>query len=153
MPSDLWSFASCCYARPGVEAACLRLQAAGADVCLLLCGLWLEQHGVPCNDERLAALRALSEPWQRQVVQPLRELRQSWRATAATDEVQQRLRAQVKALELEAERELLARLEAEVNGWPHAERHGAVEWLDALAGSAAECRDALQVLRAATAQT
>lgn len=153
MPSDLWSFASCCYARPGVEVACLRLQAAGADVCLLLCGLWLEQRGVPCNDEHLAALRALSEPWQRQVVQPLRELRQSWRATAVTDEVQQRLRAQIKALELEAERELLDRLEAEVNGWPYAEQHGVAEWLEALAGSARECRDALQVLRAATAQS
>lgn len=152
MPSDLWSFASCCYARPGVEAACLRLQAAGADVCLLLCGLWLEQGGVPCNDERLAALRALSEPWQRQVVQPLRELRQSWRTAAAADEVQQRLRAQVKALELEAERELLARLEAEVNGWPHAGQPGMADWLEALAGSAGECRDALQVLRAATTQ-
>lgn len=152
MPSDLWSFASCCYAHPGVEAACLRLQAAGADVCLLLCGLWLEQRGVPCNDERLAALRALSEPWQRQVVQPLRELRQSWRATASADEVQERLRAQVKALELEAERELLARLEAAVSGWPHAEQHGVAEWLEALAGTARECRDALQVLRAATTQ-
>lgn len=152
MPSDLWSFASCCYARPGVEAACLRLQAAGADVCLLLCGLWLEQRGVPCNDERLAALHALSEPWQRQVVQPLRELRQSWRTTAATDGAQQRLRAQVKALELEAERELLARLEAEVNGWPHAGPHGVADWLEALAETAGECRDALQVLRAATTQ-
>lgn len=152
MPSDLWSFASCCYARPGVEAACLRLQAAGADVCLLLCGLWLEQRGVAYGDARRAQLERIAGPWQQRVVQPLRELRQSWRATAATDEVQQRLRAQVKALELEAERELLARLEAEVNGWPHAGQHGVADWLEALAGTAGECRDALQVLRAATTQ-
>ena len=38
MPSDLWSFAIHVYQRDGVEAACLRLQAAGADVCLLLAG-------------------------------------------------------------------------------------------------------------------
>ncbi|MCK1787400.1 TIGR02444 family protein, partial [Pseudomonas sp. TNT11] len=38
MCADLWSFALSTYARPGVEAACLRLQEQGADVCLLLCG-------------------------------------------------------------------------------------------------------------------
>lgn len=42
MHTDLWNFALHLYARPGVEAACLALQDEGADVCLLLCGAWLE---------------------------------------------------------------------------------------------------------------
>jgi uncharacterized protein (TIGR02444 family) len=152
MPSDLWSFASCCYARPGVEAACLQLQAAGADVCLLLCGLWLEQRGVPCADERLVALKALSEPWQRQVVRPLRELRQSWREPAQLDAAQLRLREQVKALELEAERELLHRLEQLAGSWSR-QAGESVAWLEPLATAAGEAhRDALQLLRAAAGQ-
>ncbi len=152
MPSDLWTFASQCYARPGVEATCLRLQAAGADVCLLLCGLWLEQRGVACDDKRLAALKALSEPWQRQVVRPLRELRQNWREAAQLDAAQLRLREQVKALELEAERELLRRLETLAGVWPQQPQPAA--WLEALAASAGkQHHDALQVLRAVADRT
>ena len=49
MPTDLWDFAQRLYARPGVESACLHLQEAGADVCLLLCGAWLERHGIACT--------------------------------------------------------------------------------------------------------
>ena len=102
MPADLWNFALACYARPGVEQVFLRLQDGGADVCLLLCALWLERRQVPCEAQRLAQLRAIAEPWQRQVVQPLRELRQGWKAAALLDPQQARLREQVKALELEA---------------------------------------------------
>ena len=51
MCADLWSFALSTYARPGVEAACLRVQEQGADVCLLLCGAWLEQRGVALTRE------------------------------------------------------------------------------------------------------
>ena len=83
MPTDLWNFALACYARPGVEALCLRLQAGGADVCLLLCALWLERRRVACDGQRLDQLRAIAEPWQRQVVQPLRELRGFGRAERA----------------------------------------------------------------------
>lgn len=152
MPSDLWSFASCCYARPGVEAACLRLQAAGADVCLLLCALWLEQRGLAHDQERQAQLLAISEPWQRQVIRPLRELRQGWREAAQLDPVQMRLREQVKALELEAERELLQRLERLTQSWSAAENESAA-WLEQLAADAgAEHRDALQELRVAASQ-
>ncbi len=152
MPSDLWSFASCCYARPGVETACLRLQAAGADVCLLLCGLWLEQRATGHDKQRQAQLLALSEPWQRQMVRPLRELRQGWREAAQADAALLRLREQVKALELEAERELLRRLERLAGDWTGQDSNSA-NWLEALAGDAGvEHRDALQVLRAAANQ-
>ncbi|KPY50662.1 Uncharacterized protein ALO48_04472 [Pseudomonas syringae pv. rhaphiolepidis] len=38
MPSALWSFTLDFYARPGVEQACLTLQANGANVCMVLAG-------------------------------------------------------------------------------------------------------------------
>src|SRR5690606_34027885 len=118
MPPDLWNFALACYARPGVEQTCLRLQEQGTDVCLLLCALWLEQRRATASAERLERLRAIAEPWQRQVVQPLRELRQGLKAAAQKDPQQARLRGEIKAPELEAERELLGRLERARPKWP-----------------------------------
>lgn len=82
MPSDLWDFAQRLYGRPGVEHACLQLQEAGADVCLLLCGAWLQRHGVAYTPARLSHLQAIAQPWQTEVISPLRQLRQNWRTTA-----------------------------------------------------------------------
>lgn len=147
MPADLWNFALACYARPGVEQTFLRLQDSGADVCLLLCALWLERRQVPCDAQRLAQLRAIADPWQSQVVQPLRELRQGWKTAAQLDPQQARLREQVKALELEAERELLGRLEQLAQKWQATDE--AVAWLETLL----EERDARELLRAAATQT
>lgn len=143
MPTDLWSFALATYARPNVERTCLRLQEGGADVCLLLCVLWLERRGIDCSEERLGQLRAIAEPWQRQVVQPLRELRRGWKTAAADDPQWARLREQVKALELEAERELLGRLEAATRKWQATDE--AVAWLERLVseGDARELRAAI----------
>ena len=75
MSSDLWSFSVFTYSRRGVERACLQLQSAGVNVCLLLCGLWLEERGVTCNKQRLQLLRDVAVPWDADVVQPLRALR------------------------------------------------------------------------------
>src|SRR3990167_5467928 len=105
MPTDLWRFAEALYQRPGVEAACLLLQTQGADVCLLLCAAWLETRKIACNDERVTTLKNLAQPWQQQVVVPLRQLRQSWREQAQSDKALRQLREQIKQLELEAERE------------------------------------------------
>lgn len=150
MPTDLWSFAVALYGRPGVEAASLCLQEAGADVCLLLCAAWLGHQGVAWQAGRLAQLRALAEPWQADVVTPLRRLRQQWRGAALNDEGLALLRGQLKALELDAERRLLARLEAVAQTWPR-EAAGAVpEWLEqALPATARRQRNALETLRAA----
>ena len=63
----------------------------------------------------------------------------------ATDSPQ--LREQVKALELEAERELLGRLEQLAQKWQATD--GAVAWLETLL----EDRDARELLRVATTQT
>ena len=150
MQPDLWSFATHCYGQPGVEHACLQLQDAGADVCLLLSGLWLEQRGVPCNAERLHHLHAIAKPWQDQVVRPLRALRQNWRAGATSDARLHALREQVKALELESERELLLSLEAQMETWPADSSHNKPSWLEPLLGPVEKAnRDALNLLRAA----
>ncbi|KPG99714.1 hypothetical protein AEQ67_11345 [Pseudomonas sp. RIT-PI-q] len=154
MSSDLWSFSLTTYARPGVEPACLHLQSAGINVCLLLCGLWLEQRGVACNEQRLQQLRNVAEPWDADVVRPLRALRMQWKAVATEDAELNRLREQVKTLELEAERHLLLRLERSAQGWPQCEGTGLSAWLEGGTANAAHLpRDALHQLRVAATGT
>lgn len=153
MCADLWSFALSTYARSAVEDACLRLQAQGADVCLVLCGLWLEQRGVAPETSRLQALRQIAGPWQAEVVEPLRQVRTQWRAMAQQDAELGALRERVKALELDAERLLLSRLEGVAQRWPMAEvNHQA--WVEGLAAEAANLdHDALHQLRSAVTGT
>ncbi|EIK54770.1 hypothetical protein YO5_18432 [Stutzerimonas stutzeri TS44] len=152
MPTtDLWSFALACYARPGVESACLALQAQGADVCLLLCGAWLETRHIAPDPLRLDQLAAIATPWQ-QHLQPLRQLRQQWRAAAQQDAALHRLREQLKSLELQGERVLLERLERCSDTWPAGgdKEH----WLETLLPANSESsRAALTVLRDAALQT
>ncbi|MCF5665967.1 TIGR02444 family protein [Pseudomonas marginalis] len=149
MYADLWSFALSTYARPDVEAACLRLQEQGADVCLLLCCAWLEQRAVTVTAERIQALKQIARPWQAQVIEPLRRVRMQWRAMAQQDEDLARLRERVKALELDAERQLLMRLEALAQTWPTGEAMNKQLWLEGLAAEDAANldHDALQRLR------
>ncbi|WP_043307968.1 TIGR02444 family protein [Pseudomonas sp. ML96] len=146
MPTDLWSFALTCYARPGVEQACLRLQDGGADVCLLLCALWLERRRITCDAQRLAQLQVVAAHWQQQVVGPLRKLRRSWKNDSAADPALAQLRERIKALELDAERELLGRLEEVAQKWQATD--DAVAWLEQLVSD----RDARELLRAAASQ-
>lgn len=150
MPSDLWNTALALYARPGVESACLQLQAAGGNVCLLLCACWLEQRGTAYTAQRLRLLKELADPWHEKVIQPLRQLRTQWREPAHTDAHLSALREQVKNLELEAEQQLLIRLENAAQGWPHAQSSDSTQWLEGLAAGAANLnRDALNQLRVA----
>lgn len=154
MSSDLWSFSLDTYARPGAEQACLRLQSAGANVCLLLCGLWLEQRGVICNEPRLRQLSEVTEGWDAQVVQPLRALRGQWKAGAAEDVELNALREKLKALELEAERILVLRLEKTAQQWPQNEETVSTAWLEGVAADTTNVgRDALHQLRVAVTGT
>lgn len=130
MPTDLWSFALNYYSRPGVEQLCLRLQDDGVDVCLLLCTLWLERRQIAYSAARLEQLRIAANVWQRQVVQPLRKLRRDWKTDSHTDSALAGLREQIKALELEAERELLGRLERIAQPWQTT--NTAEAWLEQL---------------------
>lgn len=133
MTADLWSFATTLYAKPGVEAACLTLQDAGADVCLLLAGLWLDQRGTPHDPVREAQLRHVAQPWQQTVVEPLRALRRAWREAAQADPALAALRQRLQHLELETEREQLRRLQILIDAWPDSDGSEARTWLDALA--------------------
>ncbi|MFJ2983968.1 MULTISPECIES: TIGR02444 family protein [unclassified Pseudomonas] len=151
MHTDLWNHALALYARPGIEPACLSLQTLGGDVCLLLCATWLQRRGVAVNAERAQALRAIAEPWQAQVVTPLRSLRQQWRTAAQQDPQLAALREQVKGAELEAEKQLLQRLEACALQWPTGSHEPADDWLAWLAPDQARGHDALKKLRVAAA--
>ena len=151
MHTDLWNYALTLYARPGVEAACLELQALGGDVCLLLCATWLQARGVAVLGERAQALQELAEPWQRDVVAPLRSLRQQWRVCAAGDTQLAALREQVKGLELQAERTLLARLQERSRQWPADSSEPTDDWLARLAPDQARDHRALHQLRVAAA--
>lgn len=154
MSADLWSFSLNTYARPGVESVCLQLQSAGANVCLLLCGLWLEQRAVACTEQRLQQLFQVAGPWEVNVVQPMRTLRQQWKAAAADDAELKALRERIKALEQEAERHLLLQLERTAQNWPQGEITESSVWLEGLAAGAASLNhDALHQLRAAVTGT
>lgn len=154
MSSDLWSFSLALYARPDVEQACLHLQSAGVNVCLLLCGAWLDQRGVACNDQRLLQLRSVARLWDADVVQPLRALRTQWKSAATSDAELHSLREQVKALELEAERHLLLRLERTTQDWPQHEVSDQSAWLEGVAVNVTpSVRDALHELRVAVTGT
>ena len=150
MQTDLWNYCLKVYALPGIEHACLRLQSQGLDVCLLLCAAWLEHRNVACDEARLESLRALAEPWQRDVVQPLRALRTQWREAATHDDALSALRGQIKGLELEAERTLLRRLESATREWLPTRSQNGCDWLQRMADSVDHPDyDALQRLRAA----
>ena len=119
-------------------------------MCLLLCGAWLQTRGVACNEGRLTQLQACAEPWQRDVVQPLRQLRMQWREASEHDEALATLRMQVKTLELEAERTLLLRLESLTRKWLPGQSAQKCNWLRELVSLVGQpdC-DTLQALRAA----
>ncbi|TLX58736.1 TIGR02444 family protein [Stutzerimonas nosocomialis] len=145
---DLWSFALDCYARPGVETACLALQDQGADVCLVLTGAWLETRRVACTPERLATLQALAGHWQALAIEPLRSTRRHWKEPGLTDPSLEALRRELKRLELAAERVLLERLQNATADW--AAQRDAEPWLEALLGEG--CADQTQRLRLAAGQ-
>lgn len=144
MPSDLWNFACRLYAAPGVAERCLALQEQGQDVCLLLCACWLEWRGVACRPLRLQALQQQAAPWQHEVIAPLRQLRQQWRPAAQTDTALHALRERLKQLELDAEHQLLQRLEQIAAAWPGTT--GAQPWLEALQLPAGDCHSLRQAI-------
>ena len=148
---ELWNFALACYAEPGVEKACLELQALGMDVCLLLACVWLEIRGIQQNAQRLEELKQLSKDWQSAVVLPLRNLRQAWREQAAIDTELASLRQRVKTLELDAERTQFERLQQATQHWLRED--GSNNWLNQLCTGINGDPDALlTVLRLAASQ-
>ncbi|AGI22143.1 hypothetical protein H681_01305 [Pseudomonas sp. ATCC 13867] len=150
MSDDVWPYALKLYAREGVEAACLSLQEAGADVCLLLVSAWLGSIRVAFSPPRMSTLESTAQGWREDVIVPLRSLRQRWRESAVRDAELTSLRERLKRLELEAEKVLLERLESVAKDWPRGEAEDLARWLDAASGDAGSLRrDAREILRIA----
>jgi uncharacterized protein (TIGR02444 family) len=150
MTTDLRPFAIALYQQPGAEHACLQLQAQGADVCVLICAIWLEIKRVRCCPERLTALQAHTRDWHEQVVRPLRQLRQNWRQPAQQDTHLLPLREQVKQLELDAEYEQLRRLGELAQQWLNEPDTTPQDWLGKMAPEPLN-PIAVQLLRSAAA--
>jgi uncharacterized protein (TIGR02444 family) len=111
----LWAFALDLYARPGVEALLLDLQDKhGQCVAYLIWALWLAAEGRRADNGALAEAAGLARAWETVATGPLRTLRRSLanNPAAAPKSVREWLRAQVQAVELDAERRLLEMLEA-----------------------------------------
>jgi uncharacterized protein (TIGR02444 family) len=114
MAESLWDFATRVYARPGVAAACLQAQDEHAvDVTFLLAAAWAAARDLALDAGVVAAWDADCRGWREQVVQVLRRQRRAWASGAGRDY------EALKALELAAEREMLARLEAALEGRGH----------------------------------
>ncbi len=113
-PATLWDFSLAVYARPGVGAACLDLQARfGVDVNLLLAVLWTGATGRGrLSAGEVATLAAAVGALHADVVKPLRAARIALKAPAASDPGLAALRVAVQRVELDAERAEQGALEA-----------------------------------------
>lgn len=112
---SLWDWALTAYAADGVAEACLELQdSAGQNIPLLLWAAWCAAEGRTPDEEALEAAGDTARAWQETAIAPLRAVRRALkpRAPDLDDEAREAVRAQVKAVELEAERRLLLALEA-----------------------------------------
>ncbi len=108
LDEESWAFAARLYAEPGVADACLRLQVeAGVDVMLLLTVAFAAiDRGLLLSPAEIKELDTACRLWREQVVQPLRALRTALKSgpSPAPSVATERLRSQVKASELVAER-------------------------------------------------
>jgi uncharacterized protein (TIGR02444 family) len=102
-----WAFALRIYAEPGVAEACLRLQnEAGVDVILLLMVAFAGSRGISLSPSDIRQMDEACRSWRERVVQPLRALRVMLKTgpSPAPGPATERLRSQIKASELQAER-------------------------------------------------
>ena len=106
LENPFWRFSIDRYARPGVAPLCLGLQASfGVDVNLVLFGMWRGQNGWSIDGKDAARMIVdQTEDWRRQVVLPLRSVRKALKhMQTPTPEAKDKLRDEVKRLELRAE--------------------------------------------------
>ena len=113
--NPFWDYAVELYRRPGVEGACLELQARhGLDVNLVLLCCWLASRGVAADEPSLGRIAAAAASWQEAFVRPLRAVRRRLKADLADPqhdsipacwpELTSGLRGRLLALEIEGER-------------------------------------------------
>jgi uncharacterized protein (TIGR02444 family) len=111
----LWDWAVAAYRAEGAAEACLHLQdAAGQNVPLLLWAGWCAAEGRIPDAETLEAASDTARVWEETAIAPLRAVRRALkvRAPDLDDAAREAVRAEVKTVELAAERRLLEALEA-----------------------------------------
>ncbi len=114
--SVLWDWSVRAWSAEGVAEACLHLQdAAGQCPPLLLWAAWAARTGRALDDDAVEAGCDIARAWHEGAIAPLRDLRRGLkrRNPDLEDDDREAIRAQVKAVELDAERRLLAALERE----------------------------------------
>jgi uncharacterized protein (TIGR02444 family) len=100
--NEFWRFSLAVYGEAGVEPECLALQQAlGIDVNLLLFCAWLGSRGIALSKKQIEATTGAVVGWHRQIVRPLRGVRQQIK-TLKRDAFEN-FRTKVKGIELEAE--------------------------------------------------
>lgn len=112
---NLWDWSLRAWRAPGVEAACLDLQdAQGQNIPLLLWAAWTAATGRALAADDIEAACDTARVWHETVVVPLRGVRRALktRIPDLEDDDREAVRAQVQAVEIDAERRLLAALEA-----------------------------------------
>ena len=111
---SLWDWAVRAYAADGVSETCLTLQDVHEqNVPLLLWAAWTAATGRRPDEETIEAADT-ARAWDLAAVAPLRAVRRTLKAPIPDidDPAREAVRSQVKAIELAAERHLLAALEA-----------------------------------------
>jgi uncharacterized protein (TIGR02444 family) len=111
---SFWTWALEAYARPGAAEACLDLQDRhGQCIPYLLWAAWAAREGRPLDARTLRSGADLCQRWEAAAVGPLRQARRTMKPSlpGVADEPREALRAEVKALELKAERLLIETLE------------------------------------------
>lgn len=107
MSARLWEFVKKTYAQPGVADSCLRLQDCfDIDVSLLLFVSWYAANGGVLSKDQITALDEYCTAWRSRIIKPLREQRREWKGSDGP------WYESAKSLEVEAERLMLAELEA-----------------------------------------
>jgi len=107
MSNPFWDFSLALYADPEVQAASLALQdRAGCDVNLVLYGLYQARNGRTLDAAAFAGLDAMIKPVRDLAVVPLRSIRREMKkhGFAADSDGFERLRTEVKTVELHAEK-------------------------------------------------
>lgn len=115
MTTSFWDWALTAYAAPGVQETCLQLQdTAGQNVPLLLWAGWTAATGRPLDEDAIEGACDCARAWDEAAVTPLRALRRTLKGVNPDidNAAREALRDQVKAVELAAERHMMAGLEA-----------------------------------------
>ncbi len=112
---SLWEWALKVYAAPKVREALLDLQDVNEqNVCLLLWAGWAGETGRPLDEDAYEEAADIARTWEDSVVLPLRTLRRSLKKPIPDLDpaARESVRAEIKAVELRAERASLAALES-----------------------------------------